>query len=206
MPHHFALQGPLRALGPGKCSNPRTSPSALRLARKPQVLWQVWIENHPCGGCGVGDTSPTSDSQWSQLHLGGTKRKCTDEAKATCGRSLYPRTDPVVITAVASADGQRLLLGRKSSHPHGVYTCVAGFISPGETLEESCAREVRQLCCTCCHSLNLWAMSSGPGGDWGGCGPGQRAVPQLPALAFCGTTHARVRVPGSGGQGSHWWR
>ena len=57
-----------------------------------------------------------------------------------CGSEHYPRTDQAVIVAVG--DGSRLLLGRQASWPPGRWSVVAGFVEPGETLEQAVAREV----------------------------------------------------------------
>lgn len=69
------------------------------------------------------------------------------------GRSLqnyaYPRTDPVVIVGIVSADTQRILLGRKKGWPTGYYSCIAyvctthgsGFVEHGESFEEAARRE-----------------------------------------------------------------
>lgn len=57
-----------------------------------------------------------------------------------CGSEHYPRTDPAVIVAVS--DGERLLLGREAHWPPGRYSTLAGFVEPGETLEQAVAREV----------------------------------------------------------------
>ncbi|PWN28520.1 hypothetical protein BDZ90DRAFT_210672, partial [Jaminaea rosea] len=54
----------------------------------------------------------------------------------------YPRTDPVVIMGILSSDGEHLLLGRQKKWPQGFYSCLAGFIEPGESLEEAVRREV----------------------------------------------------------------
>ena len=59
-----------------------------------------------------------------------------------CGKDHYPRVDPAVIVAVS--DGERLLLGRQASWPSRRYSVVAGFVEPGETLEQTVAREVRE--------------------------------------------------------------
>jgi NAD+ diphosphatase len=59
---------------------------------------------------------------------------------ARCGAEHYPRTDPAVIVAVS--DGERLLLGRQASWPARRYSVLAGFVEPGETLEQTVAREV----------------------------------------------------------------
>ena len=57
-----------------------------------------------------------------------------------CGSEHYPRTDQAIIVAVT--DGQRLLLGRQASWPPRRWSVVAGFVEPGETLEQTVAREV----------------------------------------------------------------
>lgn len=59
---------------------------------------------------------------------------------AVCGIEHYPRTDPAVIVAVS--DGERLLLGREASWPARRWSVLAGFVEPGETLEQTVAREV----------------------------------------------------------------
>ena len=57
-------------------------------------------------------------------------------ANATSARrSIFPRTDPVVI--MLALDGERCLLGRQSRWPKGMYSCLAGFVEPGETIEEA---------------------------------------------------------------------
>jgi NAD+ diphosphatase len=57
-----------------------------------------------------------------------------------CGMDQYPRVDPAVIVAVS--DGERLLLGRQASWPPRRYSLVAGFVEPGESLEQTVVREV----------------------------------------------------------------
>lgn len=59
-----------------------------------------------------------------------------------CGLDHYPRTDPAVIVAIT--DGERLLLGRQASWPPRRYSTLAGFVEPGETLEQAVAREVME--------------------------------------------------------------
>ncbi|MDH5824894.1 NAD(+) diphosphatase [Luteimonas sp. RD2P54] len=59
---------------------------------------------------------------------------------APCGLEHYPRTDPAVIVAVS--DGERLLLGRQAGWPPRRWSVLAGFVEPGETLEQTVAREV----------------------------------------------------------------
>ena len=59
---------------------------------------------------------------------------------AGCGLEHYPRTDPAVIVAVS--DGPRLLLGRSAGWPPRRYSVLAGFVEPGESLEQTVVREV----------------------------------------------------------------
>jgi NAD+ diphosphatase len=65
----------------------------------------------------------------------GFLRRCP-----VCGAEHHPRTDPVVIMLVH--DGDRALLGRQPTWPAGRYSALAGFVEPGESLEEAVAREV----------------------------------------------------------------
>jgi len=92
----------------------------------------IWHENHKfCGRCGA-ETDTTE---------AGHSRTCTNSA---CRHRSFPRTDPVVITLVAHPDGERALLGRQPHFPPGFYSCVAGFVEPGESLEAAVARETRE--------------------------------------------------------------
>jgi NAD+ diphosphatase len=59
-----------------------------------------------------------------------------------CGAEHYPRTDPAVIVAIT--DGERLLLGRQAGWPEHRYSTLAGFVEPGESLEQTIVREVRE--------------------------------------------------------------
>ena len=68
---------------------------------------------------------------------GGIVRRCP-----SCGAEHHPRTDPVVIMLVT--DGDRVLLGRQPTWPPRRYSALAGFVEPGESLEEAVAREVRE--------------------------------------------------------------
>ena len=95
-----------------------------------------WHRSHGfCGRCG----SATKSQQ------GGHVRKCTNEA---CGRETYPRTDPAVIMLVVDdgigGQGPRCLLGRHVRWDFAMYSTLAGFVEPGESLEEAVAREVME--------------------------------------------------------------
>jgi len=87
-----------------------------------------WHSRHRfCAVCGA----PTT------LAKGGWQRNCTDD---TCRAEHFPRVDPVTIMLVQHADN--LLLGRQPRFPAGNYSALAGFVEPGESIEEAVAREV----------------------------------------------------------------
>ena len=87
-----------------------------------------WRERHRfCGVCG-GENA---------FVRAGWLGRCT-----RCGAEHYPRTDPAVIVAIS--DGERLLLGRQASWPEHRYSTLAGFVEPGESLEQTIVREVRE--------------------------------------------------------------
>jgi len=67
----------------------------------------------------------------------GLKRVCPG-----CGMEHFPRVDPSVIMLPVS--GERCVMGRQASWPEGLYATLAGFMEPGETIEEACAREVME--------------------------------------------------------------
>lgn len=71
----------------------------------------------------------------SRSAKGGWQRSCT-----SCSAEHFPRVDPVTIMLVEHED--RLLLGRQPRFPVGNYSALAGFVEPGESLEEAVAREV----------------------------------------------------------------
>jgi NAD+ diphosphatase len=90
----------------------------------------VWRTRHRhCGACGA-PTTPRS---------AGHSLSCTS---SECGAEFFPRIDPAIIVLVSDAD--RVLLGRQSSWPAGRYSALAGFVEPGETLEDAVLREVHE--------------------------------------------------------------
>lgn len=68
---------------------------------------------------------------------GGLKLDCP-----SCGMEHFPRVDPSVIMLPVSGD--RCVMGRQASWPPGMYATLAGFMEPGETIEEACARETKE--------------------------------------------------------------
>ena len=75
----------------------------------------------------------------THLAKGGWQRSCDNE---TCRAEHFPRVDPVTIMLVEHDD--RLLLGRQPRFPAGRYSALAGFVEPGESIEEAVAREVHE--------------------------------------------------------------
>jgi NAD+ diphosphatase len=90
----------------------------------------IWRARHRhCGVCGA-VTAPT--------HAG----HCLTCTNAACAQQYFPRIDPAIIVLVS--DGERALLGRQSSWPPRRYSTIAGFVEPGESLEDAVAREVAE--------------------------------------------------------------
>lgn len=107
----------------------RLTPEQASLAAYGRAM-VLWDQRHRfCGRCG-GETA--SDE-------GGHVRRCRN---TDCGNSMFPRVDPAIIVLVT--DGERALLGRQASWDEGRYSTLAGFVEPGESLEEAVAREVRE--------------------------------------------------------------
>jgi len=70
---------------------------------------------------------------------GGNTRICENTA---CANRVFPRVDPAIIVLVSRRD--RCLLGRQESWPDGRFSTIAGFVEPGESLEDAVRREVRE--------------------------------------------------------------
>ncbi len=98
--------------------------------RAVQVL--EWDKNHQfCGRCGA----IMKDVGYERA------KKCPD-----CGLFNYPRISPAMIVQVTKdgANGREILLARSHRHPPNLFSVLAGFVEPGETLEECVAREIRE--------------------------------------------------------------
>jgi NAD+ diphosphatase len=73
------------------------------------------------------------------LKIGGYKRVCS-----SCGHMIFPRTDPVVIMLTIDLERDLCLLGRGPHFAPGMYSCLAGFVEPGETIENAVRRETHE--------------------------------------------------------------
>ena len=89
------------------------------------VVWHRYQKF--CGHCGSA----------TRAESGGNTRVCIEDS---CGRQLFPRVDPAIIVLVSDRD--RCLLGRQSGWPEDRYSTIAGFVEPGESLEDAVQREL----------------------------------------------------------------
>ncbi|MCW5759937.1 MAG: NAD(+) diphosphatase [Phenylobacterium sp.] len=123
-------QGPLQGLGEfmdlRQIALRLPDTDAAILATAKQMF--EWRRRHQyCASCG----------QPSQAMDGGWKRKCP-----ACDAEHFPRTDPVVI--MLAVHGDRCMVGRQEIWPKGMFSALAGFLEPGESIEEACARELNE--------------------------------------------------------------
>jgi NAD+ diphosphatase len=105
-----------------------------------------WHARHRfCPNCGTGTIATQ----------GGWRRDCP-----ACKVQHFPRTDPVVI--MLALDGEHALLGRSHRFAPGMWSCLAGFVEPGETIEEAVRREVREETGVCCGRVRYFASQPWP--------------------------------------------
>lgn len=103
------------------------APDEFRMAGRAAEIVE-WERAHRfCGRCG-GRTAPSGEA---------LARRCTG-----CGSLHYPRLSPAVLVSVTRGD--RILLARSAHFPPGMFSTLAGFVDPGESLEETVMREVRE--------------------------------------------------------------
>ena len=91
------------------------------------VLWRT--RHRFCGVCGAPNVRARA----------GHVMRC-----GRCATETFPRLDPAIIVLVADPSGERALLGRQASWPAGRYSTIAGFVEPGESLEDAVIREVEE--------------------------------------------------------------
>jgi len=105
-----------------------------------------WHARHRfCANCGA-STRPAA---------AGWRRECD-----VCKTQHFPRTDPVVI--MLAIDGENCLLGRQPRFPKSMYSCLAGFVEPGETIEEAARREIREEAGIVCGAVVYLASQPWP--------------------------------------------
>ena len=129
------LRGVMTALSPREAELAATAKAVLH-----------WHRSHGfCAACGTA----------SDLVQGGWQRACP-----ACGAQHFPRTDPVVIMLVTH--GNKVLLGRSPGWPHGMFSLLAGFVEPGETLEAAVRREVLEETGVRCGAVSYLASQPWP--------------------------------------------
>jgi len=107
---------------------PPDSASLLAYARA-LALWKA--RHRHCGVCGAPNLPARA----------GHVMRCSREG---CGTEAFPRLDPAIIVLVTDSSGERALLGRQASWPKDRYSTIAGFVEPGESLEDAVVREVEE--------------------------------------------------------------
>jgi len=102
-------------------------PAALGALAQARALLHWHASCRFCGRCGTRTT----------MAQGGYRRDCPN-----CNALYFPRTDPVAI--MLAIDGDRCLMGRQARFAPGTYSCLAGFVEPGETIEDAVRREISE--------------------------------------------------------------
>jgi NAD+ diphosphatase len=121
------------------------APDALAVLGQAKAILSWHTRHGFCANCGAA-TRPAA---------AGWRREC-----GVCKTQHFPRTDPVVI--MLALDGERCLLGRQSRWPTGMYSCLAGFVEPGETIEEAVRREIREESGIACGEVAYLASQPWP--------------------------------------------
>ena len=111
---------------------------------KALLYWQY--RNRYCGSCGA----------LNRLESAGHRLNC---GNPDCGRESFPRIDPAIIVLVTHGDA--CLLGRNANWPERRFSTLAGYVEPGESLEDAVAREVFEEACV--RLANIRYVSSQPG-------------------------------------------
>jgi NAD+ diphosphatase len=109
------------------------------------TLWRA--RQRHCGVCGALTVA---------THAG----HCLSCSNHACAQEFFPRIDPAIIVLVS--DGERALLGRQTSWPARRYSTIAGFVEPGESLEDAVRREVEEETGVAVHSLRYHSSQPWP--------------------------------------------
>ncbi|MCX5496334.1 NAD(+) diphosphatase [Kaistia dalseonensis] len=104
-----------------------TDPGTLGALAQARALLHWHGSTRFCGRCATRTT----------MTQAGYRRDCPN-----CGALYFPRTDPVAI--MLAIDGDKCLMGRQARFAAGTYSCLAGFIEPGETIENAVRREIQE--------------------------------------------------------------
>ena len=121
------------------------SPDATAILGQAKAILNWHARHGHCANCGA----PT------RIAAAGWRRECD-----ACKAQHFPRTDPVVI--MLAVDGERCLLGRQPRFPKNMYSCLAGFLEPGETIEEAVRREIHEEAGVACGEVAYVASQPWP--------------------------------------------
>ncbi len=116
---------------------------AMLAAAKALMHWHA--RHRFCSNCGT----------LTKVAVAGWRRDCP-----VCEATHFPRTDPVVI--MLAVDGDACLLGRQPRFPKGMYSALAGFVEPGETIEAAVRREIREEAAVVCRAVQYFASQPWP--------------------------------------------
>jgi NAD+ diphosphatase len=105
----------------------RLSAAEAAIAATAKGMFEWRRKHRHCSACG--EPTVVTEAGW--------KRTCP-----ACKTDHFPRTDPVVI--MLPVNGERCLVGRQAAWPKLMFSALAGFLEPGETIEEACAREIKE--------------------------------------------------------------
>jgi NAD+ diphosphatase len=147
---HFAIDAAGAKAAPGvdidvRALAPTLAPGEAAILAQARSLLDWHARHRFCAQCG----SPTG------MASAGWKRRCP-----ACRAEHFPRTDPVVI--MLAIRGERALLGRNRRRPGARFSCLAGFVEPGETPEEAVRREVREEAGVRCGRVRYLAAQPWP--------------------------------------------
>jgi NAD+ diphosphatase len=150
---HFAIDAAGASVAPGvdtelvdvRALAPSIAQGEAAILAEARSLLDWHARHRFCAQCG----SPT------QMAAAGWKRRCP-----ACRAEHFPRTDPVVI--MLAIRGERALLGRNRRRPGARFSCLAGFVEPGETPEEAVRREVREEAGVRCGRVHYLAAQPWP--------------------------------------------
>jgi NAD+ diphosphatase len=117
--------------------------AAMLAAAKALMHWHA--RHRFCANCGA----------LTEVAVAGWRRDCK-----VCQATHFPRTDPVVI--MLAIDGDACLLGRQPRFPKGMYSALAGFVEPGETIEAAVRREISEEAGVACGAVQYFASQPWP--------------------------------------------
>jgi NAD+ diphosphatase len=131
----------LRSIAAGGLLSP--AETSLLASAKSLLAWHA--RRGFCSNCGAR----------TGIGAAGWRRECPN-----CGMHHFPRTDPVVI--MLAVDGDSCLLGRQPRFPKGMYSALAGFLEPGETIEQAVRREILEEAGIACGAVRYFASQPWP--------------------------------------------